>query len=143
MKSKEMQTSPIEGRDFSNEMLFSASRSRGPGGQHVNKVNTKIELRFHVESSQLLSATEKELVLSRLRKKLTDTGFLVITSQAERSQLRNKEAAIEKFTRILTRALMIRKKRKSTRPTINSREKRLTGKKIVADKKTLRKKLEW
>ena len=143
MKLKEIQPSAIEGRDFSNELLFSASRSRGPGGQHVNKVNTKIELRFHVESSQLLSATEKELVLSRLRKKLTDTGFLVITSQAERSQLRNKEAAIEKFTQILTRALMVRKKRKSTRPTKTSREKRLNGKKIAADKKALRKKLEW
>lgn len=143
MKSKEKQPLAVKYWAFNNELLFNASRSGGPGGQNVNKVNTKVELRFHVESSQLLSEKEKELVLARLRKKMTDDGFLIVTARSERSQLKNRNAAFEKFTQILDKALKVYKRRKSTKPTKSAVEKRLAGKKLEADKKSLRKKPEW
>ena len=143
MKAKEKETSVIMERDFSDELLFTASRSQGPGGQNVNKVNTKIELRFHVESSRLLSPEEKVRVSKNLRNKLTDGGYLVVTSQTERSQVKNKEATIEKFNRILVKALSVPKKRKASRPTKTSVEKRLSLKRLDAEKKEMRKKPDW
>ena len=142
-KANDSELAAIAGRDFSHEWLFSASRSRGPGGQNVNKVNTKVELRFQPSSSQLLTADEKELLIRKLKKKLTENGFLIVTSQSERSQFKNKQAAAYKFYRILNRALTKTKERKPTRQTVGSIEKRLAGKKIIADKKALRKKPEW
>lgn len=142
-KTKQTENPAIAGRDFSDEWIITASRSHGPGGQHVNKVNTKIELRFHPSSSQLLTEAEKEWLANSLKKKLTDEGFLIITSQSERSQLKNKQAAAEKFYKIINRALTKRKVRKPTKRTVKSTEKRLTGKKLRADKKVLRKKPEW
>jgi ribosome-associated protein len=141
-KSKEPKLIAIAGRDFSSEWIFSASRSQGPGGQNVNKVNTKIELRFHPSSSQLLTDAEKELLTLRLKKKLTENGFLIITSQNERSQLKNKQAAVDKFYRTINKALIINKTRKPTKRTVKSKEKRLAEKKIMADRKALRKKPE-
>jgi ribosome-associated protein len=141
IKAKELPA--VAGRDFSPEWLVRTSRSRGPGGQNVNKVDTKVEIRFHPGSSHILTQAEKELLLPRLKKKLTDDGFLIITSQTERSQLKNKKAAAEKFYRILNQMLTPRKARKPTGPTVASKERRLEGKKIKADKKGLRKKPAW
>ena len=141
-KSKKNKDSAIAGRDFSGEWIITASRSQGPGGQNVNKLCTKIELRFHPSSSQRLSDTEKAMLAKRLKNKLTEDGFLIITAQTERSQLKNRQAAAEKFYSLINRALTTRKKRKPTRRTIQSIEKRLTGKKIRADQKNLRKKPE-
>jgi ribosome-associated protein len=125
--------------DFSNELHFSASRSSGPGGQNVNKVNTKVELRFHVASSAILSEEEKSLILEKLAKKINSEGELILVSQTERSQLKNKEKAIEKFYSLLTRALAPRKKRKHTKPSQASKEERLEEKRKQAEKKTRRK----
>lgn len=138
-----MDSNELISRDFSNEFEFSASRSGGPGGQNVNKVSTKIELRFNVNGSLLLSTEEKVLILSKLSNRVNKEGFLILISQSERSQLANKEKVIEKFYTILAKALTPIKKRKPTKPSKASKEKRLERKKINADKKSLRKHINY
>jgi ribosome-associated protein len=131
----------LNNRDFSCELHFSASRSSGPGGQNVNKVNTKVELRFHVASSTLLSDEEKILLIEKLLKKINSEGELILVSQTERSQMKNKEKVIEKFYSLLARALTPRKKRKPTKPSQASKEERLEEKRKQAEKKERRKSL--
>ncbi|MCD4790284.1 MAG: aminoacyl-tRNA hydrolase [Bacteroidales bacterium] len=119
--------------------MFTSSRSSGPGGQHVNKVSTKVELRFHIPNSGLLNDEEKDILLIKLKNKINSEGELIIVSQDERSQLKNKEKVIEKFYELLQKALIPPKKRKPTKPTQASKEKRLEKKRIIADKKEKRK----
>ena len=133
-------TNNITWEQFEREILFSASRSSGPGGQNVNKVNTKVELRFHIPNSELISKEEKVLLLQKLKNKINKDGELIIVSQEERSQFKNKEAAIEKFINILKEALTPIKKRIATIPSKASKEKRLDEKKLVSEKKSQRKK---
>ena len=128
--------------DLSSEFIFQASRSSGPGGQNVNKVNSKIELRFHIQNSIVLSDIQKEILLSKLSAKISSAGFMIVVSQRDRSQLMNKEDAIRKTYEALEKALRPIKRRKSTRPTRSSVEKRLTGKRIKADIKQNRQKLD-
>ena len=87
----------IKRKKIIQEAKFSASRSSGPGGQHVNKVNTKIELRFNVKESEALSEYEKNIIISKLVNKLTTNYELIITVQTTRSQLKNKKEAIQRF----------------------------------------------
>ena len=129
----------MKNEDFSKEFIFNASRSSGPGGQNVNKVSTKVELRFNVLHSDLLSEKEKEILLTRLEKKINSEGFLIIVSQSERSQLKNKEKTIEKFYTLLKKSLTPVKKRKPTKPDAAAIEKRLEEKKMNAEKKLRRK----
>ncbi|MGQ8337266.1 alternative ribosome rescue aminoacyl-tRNA hydrolase ArfB [Sunxiuqinia sp. A32] len=124
--------------DLSNEFVFQTSRSSGPGGQNVNKVNSRVELRFNIKDSTLLTDRQKEILLKKLETKLTSDGLLLIVSQEERSQFRNKEIAIEKLYTLLAKALKPVKKRKSTRPTRASIEKRIQSKKRLAEKKSRR-----
>lgn len=126
------------GRDFGPELKFSASRSSGPGGQNVNKVNTKVELRFRIADSVLLSEKEKERLLEKLANRINSDGELILVSQTERSQLKNKEAVTEKFYHLITRALTPKKKRKRTKPSAESVEKRLEAKRIQSEKKERR-----
>ncbi|MCF8360620.1 MAG: aminoacyl-tRNA hydrolase [Prolixibacteraceae bacterium] len=133
---------PLKDRDFSPELTFSASRSSGPGGQNVNKVNTRVELRFNIEASGLLNDDEKERVKAKLKNKINTQGELVVTAQRSRSQLQNKEGAVEKFFAMLEKALKPRKKRKPTKPSRASIEKRLTEKRIQSEKKGLRGKID-
>ena len=125
-------------RDFSQECIFTASRSSGPGGQNVNKVNTRVELRFDVLQSTLLSTEEKETILAKLASKINTQGELILASQSERSQLMNKEKVTEKFYLLLTKALTPVKKRKATKPTKAAKEKRLEDKRMQAEKKDRR-----
>jgi len=127
-------------RDFSSELVFSASRSSGPGGQNVNKVSTKMELRFNVAGSLLLTDHEKELILEKLAARITAAGELIVVSQSERTQLQNKEKVIEKFYLLITRALTPRKQRKPTMPSKASREERLEKKRQQSEKKERRNK---
>jgi ribosome-associated protein len=101
------------------ELTYTANRSSGPGGQNVNKVNTKVELRFNLYESQALSFHEIELLKEALITKLTILGDIIITVQASRSQLKNKEEAIVKFIALIEKALTPKKVRKATRPSIN------------------------
>ena len=128
-------------RDFSNELHLSASRSSGPGGQHVNKVSTRMELRFHVPGSLLLTDAEKELILEKLANRINAAGELILVSQAERSQVQNRERVIEKFCILITRALTLRKKRRPTQPSRASNEERLEEKRQQGEKKARRNKL--
>lgn len=130
-----------ESRDFKPELVFSASRSSGPGGQNVNKVSSKVEFRFHVLNSALLTLQEKDLLIEKLGSRINKEGELVLVSQSERTQLRNKEAVIEKFYSLLHKALTPRKKRKPTRPGTAVREERLENKRIKAKTKEQRAKI--
>jgi ribosome-associated protein len=136
---KKRRLTVLDDRDFSSEFQFSSSRSSGPGGQNVNKVNTKVELRFHIASSSLLSDDEKRLLMEKLSGKINSEGELILVSQTERSQLKNRVQVIEKFYILLTRALIPRKKRKPTKPSRESKEERLEEKRKQAEKKERRK----
>jgi len=131
-------TDILQNRDFSSEFTFATSRSSGPGGQNVNKVNSKVELRFAVDQSTLLSDREKQIILSKLKNRINNDGELIITVQTDRSQLKNKEEAVEKFYELITKALTPRKPRRATRPTKASVERRLETKKQTSEKKALR-----
>ena len=128
--------------DLSSEFQFLTSRSSGPGGQNVNKVNSKVELRFDIENSSLLTDDQKETLLVKLATKITSEGILSVVSQRDRSQLANKEDAIEKLYLLISKALKPVIRRKKTRPTKSSVEKRLTGKRIKSEIKQNRQKLD-
>ena len=127
-------------KDFSKEWQIKTSRSGGPGGQNVNKVNSKVTLRFDIDSSEILHESEKTLLKEKLSNKISNDNILIITSESERSQLKNREEAISKFYRLLKKAFTVRKKRKPTKPTKAAIQKRLNEKKKLSDKKQLRQK---
>ena len=129
----------IRDRNFQDEFAFQASRSSGPGGQNVNKVSSKVELRFHIANSVLLNEEEKAMITLKLINKINKQGELVLVSQTERSQPMNREKVIEKFYILINKALTPKKKRLKTRPTKASVEKRLESKRVQAILKTNRK----
>jgi ribosome-associated protein len=126
-------------RDFNSEFNFNATRSSGPGGQHVNKVSTKIELRFDVPGSRMLDEDEKKVILGKLARRITKEGILIVVAGSERSQYENKAAAIARFYRLIEKALAPVKKRTRTMPTRASKLKRMEYKQLLAKKKSLRK----
>lgn len=128
----------ITSKDILKELEFSFSKSSGPGGQHVNKVNTKASLRFDVAGSLTLSGGQKALILKKLSNKFTKDGVLILNSQEARSQLANKVVVLEKLDKLLEQAFKIRVKRKPTKPTRASKERRLTNKKQQSEKKANR-----
>lgn len=125
-------------KDLSGELIYSSSRSSGPGGQNVNKVNTRIELRFNLPGSASLNEEEKTKIQSVLGNRINKEGFLILVSQTERSQLANKKKVTERFYKLLQKALTPVKRRKPTRPTLASKERRIESKKLQSRKKTLR-----
>lgn len=127
-------------RNFNNEFEFITSRSSGKGGQHVNKTNTKVELRFNVDASEILSQEEKEIIKTKLKGRINNEGILQIVSQETRSQLKNKNKCIAKFYELLEDAFKVKKKRKKTKPSKASIKKRLDEKKKHSEKKENRKK---
>lgn len=131
-------TARVKNKDVTNELDISASRSGGPGGQNVNKVNSKINLRFDVKQSPSLSDEEKEKILERLDSRITNDGVLILSASSKRTQLQNKEAAIVKFNQLMGRAFAKRKVRKVTKPTKGSIKRRLKNKKIQSEKKKMR-----
>ena len=128
----------LQARDFESELQFQASRSGGAGGQNVNKVATKVELRFQVQQSELLTEEEKALVQEKLANRISNEGYLQVVCQTERTQLRNKGLCISRFYELLHQALTRQKKRTATRPTRSSVKQRLESKKRQAQKKANR-----
>lgn len=122
------------------ELKFKAVRSSGAGGQHVNKVSSKIELSFNVLHSTGLSNKEKERLLLKLDARLTKDGILILQCDETRSQHRNKTLVVSRFFQILKKVLHVPKKRKPTKPSRAAEERRLKSKKITSSKKVNRKK---
>jgi ribosome-associated protein len=133
MNSEELKT-----RNLDNEFIFSTSRSSGPGGQNVNKVSTKVELRFNLAVTSGFSDEEKEMILRRLKNKINKEHELILVAQSERTQLMNKVAVTEKFYDLISKALTIQKRRKATKPTRASKLKRLEGKRNRGNIKKMR-----
>ena len=127
---------------FENECVFRTSRSSGKGGQHVNKTETKVALWFDVAASALFSDEEKALIFSRLASVITDDGYLQLACDGQRSQLQNKQAAMERALVMLEKALVKPKPRKRTKPSKSAVEKRLDEKRRTSLKKSDRGKLE-
>ena len=127
---------------FLPEITFQTSRSSGPGGQNVNKVESRVELRWHLMESQVLTDAQKALILEKLANQLTADGLLLITAQDDRSQYRNKEIVLARFHELLLKSLRRPKPRKATKPNRSAVRKRLEGKKIQGEKKANRRRLE-
>ena len=111
------------------ELTFKATRSSGPGGQHVNKVSTKIVLSFNLLASEGLNEDEKELLLKSLKTKLTKENILTLNCDESRSQHKNKEIAVNRFLQIINKGLIIQKPRKRTKVPRSAIKKRLNSKK--------------
>jgi ribosome-associated protein len=122
-----------------SEFIFLASRSSGPGGQNVNKVNTKVEIHFNVQLSDSLSVQEKELIYRSLKNRINSSGELVVKSQSERTQLRNRNKAITKMLLLISEALTEKPERKPTLPTLKSQAERVDEKKKRGRIKRMRK----
>jgi ribosome-associated protein len=127
-------------QDILKELTFTSSRSAGPGGQNVNKVNSKITLKWDVLSSTLISSEERSVILTKLHAIITKEGMLYISSQEKRSQLENKHVAIEKLTKLLVKAFAVKKVRKPSKPSKTVVQKRIVQKKKLGEKKKWRQK---
>jgi ribosome-associated protein len=123
------------------ELQFSFARSSGSGGQNVNKVNSKAELRWHVASSSI-PADLKERFRQRFANRINKEGFFLTTSEEYRDQKRNQERCLEKLKSYLLEVLHPPKKRKATKPTYSSQQKRVKHKKGRGEIKSLRKKVQ-
>jgi len=125
---------------ITKELNFKAVRSSGAGGQHVNKVSSKVELSFDLINSIALSLEEKELLQKKLKTRLTKEFILILQCDESRSQHKNKEIVIKRFFEVITNGLIVPKKRKPTKPSKSSIKKRLEKKKKQAYKKVFRRK---
>ena len=130
----------LDQKQLESEFEFSSVRSGGSGGQHVNKVSTKIELRWNLSNSTAFSEEEKARLKSKLANRISKENNLVIHCDEYRSQYRNKELAKKRLFELLEISLLIPKKRKKTKPSIAAKQKRLKQKKLNSEKKQSRKK---
>nr|WP_315026479.1 alternative ribosome rescue aminoacyl-tRNA hydrolase ArfB [uncultured Chryseobacterium sp.] len=122
-------------KNFSKELSFKTSRSSGAGGQNVNKVETAVTVLWNVGASGFFNDDEKALIQNKLKNRINADGFLFMTVSESRTQLMNKNNAIEKIMEIVDKALIIPKKRTATKPSRAQKQKRLDGKKKLSDKK--------
>ena len=126
---------------LTKELRYRTSRSSGSGGQHVNKVSTKVDLLFDVWNTELLSEEQKQKIQSVLKNRINQAGILLISVDATRSQWLNRNRAIKKFKQLIEKALQPSKKRKGHMKRKANPEKRLETKKKRAHVKALRKKV--
>ena len=121
-----------------SELEFRTSRSGGPGGQNVNKVESKVELLFDAANSPSLTGAQRSRLMERLKSRIDSSGVIHLSSQISRSQLANRELVVGEFVRLVRVALKPAKKRVKTRPSRASREERLKWKRIRSEKKKYR-----
>ncbi len=124
----------------SAEIEFRASRAGGPGGQHVNRRETRIEARWNVLKSASISEAERARILAKLGARIGKDGVLRVVAEAERSQYRNKELATSRLQELVAAALEVPRQRKPTRPSRSAKQERLREKKRRGEIKALRKK---
>jgi len=135
------QSGRVTANDLINEIKFTTARSSGPGGQHANKVETKVQLYFDVHNSEVLSDIQKAMIATKAGNKINKQGQLIISEESKRSQLNNKTLALKKLDRLLARAFTTKKKRKPTKPGKAAIQDRLNKKKQHSEKKKLRKRI--
>lgn len=127
--------------DVSKEISFKTARSGGKGGQNVNKVETMVEAYFQVESSRILQEQQKQIILTKLAGKINSEGFLMVKCQEHRTQLQNKEKALEKLHQLLEQALKRKKIRIPTQVSKAAKLKRVESKLKKAEHKKQRRKI--
>jgi len=133
----------VQQEQILTELQYKAIRSSGPGGQHANKVSSKVELSFLIAPSNGLTEREKKRIYLKLGNKLSKEGVLILQCDESRSQHKNKELVIKRFFKLLEKSLVVPKARKKSKPTRSSIEKRLKSKKIASLKKTNRGKPDY
>ena len=125
-----------------SELQFKAVRSSGAGGQNVNKVSSKVVLTFDLSHSQAFEEAEKELLFTKLSNKLSNENLLILNCDEDRSQLRNKEIVTKRFLDLITKSLIVPKKRKATKIPRSVIEKRIKAKRNLSEIKQNRRKPE-
>lgn len=141
MASSEPTVELLRKRIPEDVFVFRFSRSAGPGGQNVNKVNTRVTLLFDLTANEELTAAEKHRIAVTLSGRISSEGILRVTSSRLRTQRANREAATDRFYELLANVLIPQRPRKATRIPYGSRRQRLENKRIRSEKKRLRRRV--